>query len=449
MNYNQVLESISARVADMRLFDFHTHLVGGKLGARGLHDILLYHMSISELYSAGCPSGARLSQYPNWPDQEEAHFRLKEAIPFLPKTRNTGISWGIRTILSDLYDWTEPVTRHNWEELDEIIRERANDNSWARSVLNAANIERAVTETNRREGGVDDDILDYSIEWAFFTRTQWGEYDTALYELERVWGEEPNGPTPIGLANRPEPKKVIRNGDDVREAVAWFVGHFPRHQTYSYATHFSTDLDYRLVSEEEFQAALERRDRAGEQERNVYASFVNERFLEEYGRKLGQEVGFQFSVCAEPLPFETGSRISQKTLRQLGEMIARHPEIRFTAMESSAHANQTFCTFVRELPNFALAGIWWHNFFPAFMPQLIRERLDMLPLNRQIGFFSDAYCVEWAYAKAKMVKNALSRVLAEKVELGQYTVESALSIGQELLYEGPRAWNLSTHHEVG
>jgi hypothetical protein len=42
---------------ELPLIDAHTHLTGGKLGARGLHDILLYHMVISDLYAAGCPSG--------------------------------------------------------------------------------------------------------------------------------------------------------------------------------------------------------------------------------------------------------------------------------------------------------------------------------------------------------------------------------------------------------
>jgi hypothetical protein len=49
------------------VLDVHTHLVGGKLGARGLHDVLLYHMVVSDLYAAGCPNGARLTQFPAWP----------------------------------------------------------------------------------------------------------------------------------------------------------------------------------------------------------------------------------------------------------------------------------------------------------------------------------------------------------------------------------------------
>jgi hypothetical protein len=65
----------------------------------------------------------------------------------------------------------------------------------------------------------------------------------------------------------------------------------------------------------------------------------------------------------------------------------------------------------------------------------------MVPLNKQIGFFSDAYCMEWSYAKAVMIKKALSRVLAEKVELGQYNVELALHVAKTILYDSPKAWN--------
>ena len=42
---------------EIPVLDMHTHLVGGRLAARGLHDVLLYHMMVTELYAAGCASG--------------------------------------------------------------------------------------------------------------------------------------------------------------------------------------------------------------------------------------------------------------------------------------------------------------------------------------------------------------------------------------------------------
>jgi hypothetical protein len=184
-------------------------------------------------------------------------------------------------------------------------------------------------------------------------------------------------------------------------------------------------------------AALSRRDSAGPAERDIYASYINEAFLtalEEYSDRIV----FQFSFGAEPLPFETGSRLSQRTISQLADMISRHPRLRFQCFLSSLHANQSLCTMCRELPNLSLAGYWWHNFFPSSMRQMMEERLDMLPTNKQVGFFSDAYCVEWAYAKSILVKSQLSRVLTEKVTSGQYGMDSAADIARQILFETPQ-----------
>ncbi|HQH69531.1 MAG TPA: hypothetical protein PK166_14125 [Candidatus Hydrogenedentes bacterium] len=430
----QVLEALNATP----LLDTHTHLVGGRLGARGLHDILLYHMAVSELYAAGCPSGARLTQYPGWPDTDEARRRIEEALPHLDAVRNTSISWGIRTLLNELYGWTAPVTAGNWRNLDALIRERADDRTWHRELVRRAGIERICTEIARREQGQDDDLLQYSLEWAFFTRCQWGEYDTALYELERCWGRTPAAASPIGGGPRPATDRVIRTLAGVHDAVAWYVDQIPIDDIISTATHISTDIDYQPVSDAEMEQALARRSTAGSRERDIYASYIHEAFLTTLERRYGGRLLFQFSFGAEPLPFETGSRLAQRTIDQLAAMVGRHPGLQFQCSLSSAHANQSLCTLCRELPNLSLAGYWWHNFFPSIMARVMAERLDMLPLNRQVGFFSDAYCVEWTYAKAAMVRRVLAGVLTDKIRLGQYDLDSALYIARQLLYETPQ-----------
>src|SRR5258705_12839365 len=103
MNTATLNRELEFALGEIPVLDIHTHLVGGRLGARGLHDVLLYHMVVSDLYAAGCPSGARLTQYPDWPEKPEAHARIEEALSFLPLIRNTSSSWGVRSILADLY----------------------------------------------------------------------------------------------------------------------------------------------------------------------------------------------------------------------------------------------------------------------------------------------------------------------------------------------------------
>ena len=288
-----------------------------------------------------------------------------------------------------------------------------------------------------REGGVDDARLQYSTEWCFFTRCQWGEFDTALYELERAWGRKPEAATPIGGGQRAPTDRTIHTLDDVHAAVAHYVDNLPYDLILSTAAGVSTDIDYRLVSDAEMAAALSRRAQAGPTERDIYASYINELFLTGL-EKRAERIVYQFSLGAEPLPFETGSRLAQRTIGQLGEIIARHPRLRFQCFLSSRHANQSLCTLARELPNFSLVGYWWHNFFPDIIRQVIAERLDMLPVNKQVGFFSDAYCVEWTYGKALLARKQMARVLADKIELGQYTRDEALAIAKAILFETPQ-----------
>jgi glucuronate isomerase len=429
---------IEEGLADLPALDVHTHLVGGRLAARGLHDVLLYHMVVSDLYAAGCPTGARLTQFPDWPTEREAHARIEEALPFLRHIRNTSSSWGVRIILKDLYGWAEPVDAGNWRRLDALIRERADDRAWQHAVLHRANIRRTGTELARRGRGEDDDRLQYALEWGFFTRCQWGEFDTALYELERCWGRSPESPAPIGGGARPAPDRVIRTLDDVHAAIAHYVASIPFGRILSTATHLATDIDYRLVSDAEMADALARRDHAAAAERDVYASYIHEAFLTAL-EPHGGAIVFQFSLGAEPLPFETASRLEQRTIAQLAEMIGRHPGLPFQCFLASRHANQSLCTLARQLPNLSLAGFWWHNFFPDTIAQVLRERLEMLPANKQVGFFSDAYCAEWSYAKAVLVRKILARVLAERIERGQSSPAEAVDLARSILFESPQS----------
>jgi len=436
MTFHNLVSELEQALAEIPRFDVHTHLAGGRLGARGLHDLLLYHMVVSDLYAAGCPDGARLTQFPAWPDEAEAQRRIAAAVPYLPLIRNTSGAWMLRTILRDLYGWTEPITADNWRQLDAQVRQRADDRAWHHAIFDRLHIRRTCAEHARRGAGQDDARLQYSLEWAFFTRCQWGEFDTALYELEHCWGHGPQPPSPIGAARLPT-ERVIKTLDDVHAAVDHYVGAIPYEQLISTATGFSTLIDYSLPTDAQMEAALRRRSEAGPAERDIYSSYINEAFLTAL-EQYADRIVFQFSLGAEPLPYETAAILQQRTILQLAEMIGRHPRLRFQVFLASRHANQAFCTLARELPNLSLAGYWWHNFFPANIRQVIAERLDMLPLNKQIGFFSDAYCVEWVYGKWCLVQKQLAQVLAEKIVQGQYTRDDALGIARAILNDSPQ-----------
>lgn len=429
---NDLYQGLLGDILALPALDAHTHVDAGHPAARGLHDLLLYHMMISELYSAGCKDGARLSEHP---DEEEITRRVEGALPFLPLIRNTSTYHIFKTILADLYGWTDEVTPANWRDLHGLVASRAKDPSWPREILRRAGVERLSTEYWRRGSGKHDDILDYALEWAFFARTQWGQFDTALLELEVTWDKEETGaPLPVTLADVPPVSRQIKSAKDAREAMAHYVGLIPFGMVGALPQGLSTDIRYRTVSDAEMDAAISRRDEAGEAERDVYSSFLLNTFLDMVEPHFKGGV-VQFSMGAEPLPFESGSKLRGDTLFELAAIVERHRDLNFQIFLASAHQNQALCTLARELPNLYAIGYWWHSFYPGFISQIMNERLDMLPINKHIGYFTDAYCLDWAYGKGKLIRETLAEVMANRVATGRYSRAQALDFCKAMLYD--------------
>lgn len=236
-------------------------------------------MVISDLYSAGCPDGSRLSEDPS---DEEAAERIEQAIDYLPTIQNTSCYFALKIILHDLFDWDQPITHENWRELDQRIREYSS-----------------------RDGRYDS-IFTYSLEWSFFTRAQWGCFDTALIELEHSWNHDaPCPPLPVTLTpDLINFKKKIRTLEDIETALQHYFDKTPFDKIITIASHLSTDIHYRHVSPEEMSQALAKRETAGPTERDIYANYIFNRYLEIYETSHSDMI-LQFSTGAEPLPFET------------------------------------------------------------------------------------------------------------------------------------------------
>lgn len=424
------LDFMMERIDRIDAIDAHTHLDVAHLSARGLHDILLYHMVISDLYSAGCPDGARLSEDPT---DEEIEYRITRALPYLPYVQNTSCFNMSRMILKDLYDWEEPVTASNWHVIHDIIRKRSGE-AHGREIMAKARITKTNTELWRGRDGSCDDIFTYSLEWAFFTRAQWGRNDAALLELEHGWNHDAPCP-PLPVTSTDEElrfKKKITSIGDVDAALDHYMERIPYDRIMTIASHISTDITYRPVTRAEMTAAIANRGNATDADRDVYANYIFTEFLHRFER-TGIDMPLQFSMAAEPLPYESGSIMRSETPFELARIMAAHPDIHFNFHIANMAANQTFCTIARELPNLSLNGYWWHNFFPAFIPRILRERLDMVAVNKIVGYFSDAYCMDWSYIKSRIIRKWTARVLAERIDDGMYTRQTAVRIAEWLL----------------
>ena len=104
------------------------------------------------------------------------------------------------------------------------------------------------------------------------------------------------------------------------------------------------------------------------------------------------------------------------------------PQARVVLMNSNWNMEQLVCMAARQGPNIYVAGHWWQSLFGASTREQIRYRLSMVPRNKVLGFFSDAYCAEWIYARRLLLEEPLAQGLAEWVEAGHVTEAGALEI---------------------
>src|SRR5262249_40181744 len=90
-------------------------------------------------------------------------------------------------------------------------------------------------------------------------------------------------------------------------------------------------------------------------------------------------------------------------------------------------------------PNVVTSGHWWYSNIPAYIEQDCRARLQAVPKSKQIGYYSDAYKLEFVLPKYDMYRRLLARILADDfVRAGTYTAARAGPRARLLLRENAR-----------
>jgi glucuronate isomerase len=90
-------------------------------------------------------------------------------------------------------------------------------------------------------------------------------------------------------------------------------------------------------------------------------------------------------------------------------------------------------------PNVLPMGHWWYSNVPAFITADLRARLQAVPKVKQVGYYSDAYKLEFILPKFNTYRRALAEVLAEDAIRGRgWTADQALEVARLVLIDNPR-----------
>jgi glucuronate isomerase len=138
--------------------------------------------------------------------------------------------------------------------------------------------------------------------------------------------------------------------------------------------------------------------------------------------------------------FQGQDLFDQRTsLVQYAKLFNAFPEVTFCVSVLSSGQNQELVSYSWIFPNVVTSGHWWYSNIPAYIEQDLRARLQAVPKTKQIGYFSDAYKLEFVLPKYNMYRRILAQVLADDfIRPRIYTEAQAMELARLLLRDNAR-----------
>ena len=101
--------------------------------------------------------------------------------------------------------------------------------------------------------------------------------------------------------------------------------------------------------------------------------------------------------------------------------------------------NQELVAYSWIFPNVVPNGHWWYSNIPAYIRRDLGERLQAVPKTKQIGYYSDAYKLEFVLPKYNMYRRVLAETLADEfVRPKRLSETEAVALGKRLLRDNVR-----------
>jgi len=134
---SELSKRLEAEISKMQIIDPHTHLEHQTPSAELIGNIFSYHYIKMELSTAGMDVENLMSD--SIPPDEQ----VKNALPYIPRIRNTTTWWGFMTICRALGFEGSTVDESNYQELCKVAADTMGSEKWYRKALDSINIKKS------------------------------------------------------------------------------------------------------------------------------------------------------------------------------------------------------------------------------------------------------------------------------------------------------------------
>ena len=146
-----------------------------------------------------------------------------------------------------------------------------------------------------------------------------------------------------------------------------------------------------------------------------------------------------------PLQIHTGLQegneniITNSNPTHLINLFIEYRDAKFDLFHGGYPYIHEWATLAKNFANVYADLCWVHLISPEIGRQQLHELIETVPGNKIMAFGGDSITVEIAYAHAKMAREAVARVLSEKVVEGYMTEDEAIVLAKRMLRENPAA----------
>jgi len=427
MDTREIESQISAALRTVPVIDPHVHLNAAQPAAATLADLVLYHHVWIELVSSGMGprevTRAGLPQELADPAMEPLE-RVKRVLPHLAKIRNTTAGTLLGWLLADLYGCQGYLDESNLEELAAAVARSGSDPHWAEHVFaDVCRTEQAVTvepwkgERFPRIAAADERFRMLNIAEGKASPRERVEQMSAAFGRE-IRTSADYADFAGTLAEDPARSSAIFVG-------AWMPACF--------TDELADDANVTHILGKARECKPLSRAELGSVS---YYGMVHalEKLRRTPIRTIQVIVGAEVLLPHRSIPEWDGSFTGA-----LARLACKFEDFAFNLSAASDAYTQDLGVLAKHIPNISVAGYWWHTLYPFYIRKSLETRLDMVPANKIIAFFSDAYHCEWCAPKLRLVKQILGEILMERVHRGWYSLDTALAIIPTIFHDAPKA----------
>ncbi len=411
-------QTLYRELSQLVLIDPHTHINPHSPASQTLADILGYHYYTELAHSAGMPR--EHIEQPGITPREKVG-RIAAGLGHIDNTAQ--LSW-LLELSRELFGFeAERIDSSNWEALYDAAQAKMNQPDWEQQVLTASKLE-AVFLTN-----------DFDDELAGFDTNR---YVPCLRTDELVFH--------FAKSNVRErltkcSSVSVQTLSDLKAAIRQRFEHFKAKGVRACAISLPPFFTPTEISDAAAEANLARVLQSGEQASADDRSALGYWIFWQLAKNCQQfALPFDLMIGVNRAVYPSGvyqgqdlydSRVS---LIQYRELFNAFPDVTFPISVLASVTNQELVSYSWIFPNVVTNGHWWYSNTPSFITRDLTARLEAIPRNKQVGYYSDMYKLEFALPKFNMFKRCLAGVLADHYVIAQNWSETrALELGKQIL----------------